>query len=292
MNLKAEHFLATQNRLGEGAVWNDEEQALYWVDIESNTFHRWDYQTNEQKTFDTGLMVGCIRFRAKGGLIMATQNGFAFWDFQANRLVPGPDPVKNPAMRFNDGNVDSEGRFWAGSMYFDNEVDKREGSLYRLDPDGSVHIMATHQAIPNGLGWSPDLKTLYHADTPRKVIYAYDYDAATGHIENRRKFIYTPDDEGMPDGLTVDSEGFIWSCRWEGWKVTRYDPDGKVDREVHVNAAHVTSCAFGGPDLDELFITTAWVGLTDDQRRQQPQAGDIFRLKAGVKGQSTHKFAG
>lgn len=292
MNLKAEHFLATQNRLGEGAVWNDEEQALYWVDIESNTFHRWDYQTNEQKTFDTGLMVGCIRFRAKGGLIMATQNGFAFWDFQANRLMPGPDPVKNPAMRFNDGNVDSEGRFWAGSMYFDNEVDKREGSLYRLDPDGSVHIMATHQAIPNGLGWSPDLKTLYHADTPRKVIYAYDYDAATGHIENRRKFIYTPDDEGMPDGLTVDSEGFIWSCRWEGWKVTRYDPDGKVDREVHVNAAHVTSCAFGGPDLDELFITTAWVGLTDDQRRQQPQAGDIFRLKAGVKGQSTHKFAG
>jgi sugar lactone lactonase YvrE len=292
MNLKAEHFLATQNRLGEGAVWNDEEQALYWVDIESNTFHRWDYQTNEQKTFDAGLMVGCIRFRAKGGLIMATQNGFAFWDFQANRLVPGPDPVKNPAMRFNDGNVDSEGRFWAGSMYFDNEVDKREGSLYRLDPDGSVHIMATHQAIPNGLGWSPDLKTLYHADTPRKVIYAYDYDAATGHIENRRKFIYTPDDEGMPDGLTVDSEGFIWSCRWEGWKVTRYDPDGKVDREVHVNAAHVTSCAFGGPDLDELFITTAWVGLTDDQRRQQPQAGDIFRLKAGVKGQSTHKFAG
>lgn len=292
MNLKAEHFLATQNRLGEGAVWNDEEQALYWVDIESNTFHRWDYQTNEQKTFDTGLMVGCIRFRAKGGLIMATQNGFAFWDFQANRLVPGPDPVKNPAMRFNDGNVDSEGRFWAGSMYFDNEVDKREGSLYRLDPDGSVHVMATHQAIPNGLGWSPDLKTLYHADTPRKVIYAYDYDAATGHIENRRKFIYTPDDEGMPDGLTVDSEGFIWSCRWEGWKVTRYDPDGKVDREVHVNAAHVTSCAFGGPDLDELFITTAWVGLTDDQRRQQPQAGDIFRLKAGVKGQSTHKFAG
>ncbi|MDB5080586.1 MAG: hypothetical protein JWP00_2510 [Chloroflexi bacterium] len=292
MNLKAEHFLATQNRLGEGAVWNDEEQALYWVDIESNTFHRWDYQTNEQKTFDTGLMVGCIRFRAKGGLIMATQNGFAFWDFQANRLMPGPDPVKNPAMRFNDGNVDSEGRFWAGSMYFDNEVDKREGSLYRLDPDGSVHVMATHQAIPNGLGWSPDLKTLYHADTPRKVIYAYDYDAATGHIENRRKFIYTPDDEGMPDGLTVDSEGFIWSCRWEGWKVTRYDPDGKVDREVHVNAAHVTSCAFGGPDLDELFITTAWVGLTDDQRRQQPQAGDIFRLKAGVKGQSTHKFAG
>lgn len=292
MRLEAEHFLATQNRLGEGAVWSVDEQALYWVDIDNNSFYRLDYRTQQQQAFDAGQMVGCLRLRAKGGLVLAVENGFAFWDFQANRLVLGPDPIKNPKMRFNDGNVDAQGRFWAGSMYYKSDIGKTGGSLYRLDPDGSVHEMATHHAIPNGIGWSPDLKTMYHADTVYKVIYAYDYDAATGRIENRRNFVYTPDDKGMPDGLTVDSEGYVWSCRWEGWKVIRYDPDGNIDREVHVNAARVTSCAFGGPELDELFITTAWTGLTDEQRRQQPQAGDIFRLKTGVKGQPSHSFAG
>lgn len=292
MRLEAEHFRATQNRLGEGALWSMAEQALYWVDLESNYFYRWDYRTQAQTTFEAGQMVGCLALRAKGGLALAAQHGFAFWDFQTNQLVPGPDPIKNPEMRFNDGNVDSQGRFWAASMYFDNEVDQREGSLYRLDPAGSVHEMATHLAIPNGLGWSPDLKTMYHTDSPRRVIYAYDYDAATGRIENRRNFIYTPGEKSMPDGLTVDSEGCIWSCYWGGWKVIRYDPAGKVEREVYVNAANVTSCAFGGPDLDELFITTAWTGLTNEERRQQSQAGDLFHLKTGVKGIPSHKFAG
>ncbi len=292
MRLEAEHFLATQNRLGEGAVWSVDEQALYWVDIENNSFYRWDYQTQEKQAFDVGQMVGCLRLRAKGGLVLAVQKGFAFWDFQTNRLVPGPNPIQNPKMRFNDGNVDSQGRFWAGSMYYKSDTGNPGGSLYRLDKDGSVREMATNLAIPNGIGWSPDLKTMYHADTTYHVIYAYDYDAATGQIENRRNFVYTPDDKGQPDGLTVDSEGYVWSCRWDGWKIIRYDPAGKVDREVHVNAARVTSCAFGGPGLDELFITTAWTGMTAEQRRQQPQAGDIFRLKTGVKGQTSHSFAG
>lgn len=293
MKYEAEHFLAAQNKLGEGTVWSVDEQTLYWLDIEQNFFYRWNYQTGHQEQFDAGQMVGCLRLRAKGGLVLAAQKGFAFWDFDSNRLIPGPDPENNnPDMRFNDGNVDPQGRFWAGTMYFDNKVGEREGSLYRLDPDGSVHTMQTQVAIPNGIQWSPDRKTMYFTDTTREVIYAYDYDDATGHIENRRTFISTENEQGSPDGMTIDSEGFLWSCHWGGWKVVRYDPDGKIDREVRVNAERVTSCAFGGPNLDELFITTAWTGLSAEQRRQQPHAGDLFRLQTHVKGIPAVSFAG
>ncbi len=292
MRDEAEHFLATQNSLGEGAMWSADEQALYWVDLDTNYFYRWDYHTGQQQTYDAGQLVGCLRLRAKGGLVLAAQHGFAFWDFDGNRLIPIADPEQNPKIRFNDGNVDPQGRFWAGSMLFGPDIGTPGGSLYRLDPDGRVNRMATEQVIPNGIGWSPDHKTMYHADTTCNVIFAYDYDEATGRIENKRNFVYTPEAKGMPDGLSMDAEGYVWSCRWDGWSVIRYNPQGRVDREIRLPAARVTSCAFGGPDLDELFITTARTGLSEEERRQQPLAGDIFRLKTDVKGAPSYSFAG
>ncbi|MBN9390108.1 MAG: SMP-30/gluconolactonase/LRE family protein [Chloroflexi bacterium] len=292
MRYEAEHFLATQNSLGEGALWSVDEQALYWVDLDSNYFYRWDYRTGQQRTYDAGQLVGCLRLRANGGLVLAAQHGFAFWDFDQDRLVPVTDPEQRPDIRFNDGGVDPQGRFWAGSMLFGPQIGNPGGSLYRLDPDHSVHKMVSPVAIPNGIGWSPDRKTMYHADTTYNTIYAYDYDDATGQIENKRVFVYTPDGPGQPDGFTIDAEGYIWSCCWDGWSVVRYNPQGQVDSEVHLPVARVTSCAFGGPDLDELFITTARTGLTEEQLRQQPQAGDIFRLKTGVKGVRAASFAG
>lgn len=289
---EVEHILAIQNKLGEGPVWSSEEQALYWVDIENNRFSRLVVAKGTYEVFDVGVRVGVLALRSSGGLVMATKDGFAFWEphTQALRFIVDPEAEK-PYTRFNDGAVDCQGRFWAGTMC---EIPDRckgpEGSLYRLDPDLSVHLMETGLTISNGIGWSPDNTIMYLTDTPLHTIYAYDFDPATGRIENRRPFISTLDEAGFPDGLTVDSEGGIWSAHWGGWKVTRYDPTGKVEREIHLPVAYPTSCAFGGEHMDELYITSAWTALSEEQRPNQPYAGDLFRVKTGMKGLEQPKF--
>jgi sugar lactone lactonase YvrE len=283
-----EHVLAVQNKLGEGPIWDAEAQVLYWVDIEPGRFHRLDPATGEHEVFDVGLPLGALALRASGGLVMATRDGFAFWDPETGALRFIADPeADRPGARFNDGAVDRQGRFWAGTL-----GQGPNSSLYRLDPDGSVHTMETGVTTSNGIGWSPDDRTMYYTDSPLRVIYAYDFDPATGAIENRRPFIHTPDEEGVPDGLTVDSEGFIWSARWRGWKVTRYDPEGKPEREIRMPVQYPTSCTFGGPGLDELYITSAWTRLSEAEREEQTQAGDLFRLRAGVKGLEEPRFLG
>jgi sugar lactone lactonase YvrE len=153
-------------------------------------------------------------------------------------------------------------------------------------------MMDTNLSGSNGIGWSPDNTVMYLADTFAQVIYAYDFDAESGGIDNRRVFAEIPPDAGMPDGITVDSEGFIWNGHWGGWRITRYDPDGKIEREVRFPVANVTSCIFGGENLDELYITTAWYLLSEEERKQQPFAGDLFRLCPGVKGLPDPEFAG
>jgi sugar lactone lactonase YvrE len=288
-----EHVLAVQNKLGEGPLWNAEEQTLYWVDIESNCFYHYYPQTGKYERFDVGVMIGVLASRAAGGLVMATKYGFAFWEAQSGlRFIADPEAHK-PNNRFNDGAVDCVGRFWAGTMCYPEEAcQELEGSLYRLDPDLSLHTMETCVGVSNGIGWSPDNRLMYFTDSPLRMIYVYDFDAASSAIENRRPFIHTPDEKGAPDGLAVDSEGFIWSARWGGGKITRYDPDGRVDREIRLPVQYPTSCAFGGPLLDELYITSAWTALSEEKRIQQPLAGDLFRLRVGVKGVKEPKFAG
>jgi sugar lactone lactonase YvrE len=236
------------------------------------------------------MPVGALAFREAGGLVLAVRDGLALWDFSKSRLDFVADTeLEKKESRFNDGAVDPEGRFWAGTMTLDGSA---SSSLYRLDPDYSVHTMATGLTISNGIGWSPDGKTVYHTDTEKQVIYAYDFDPATGHIENRRDFVRTSEEEGFPDGLTVDAEGFVWSAFYGGWRVVRYGPDGKREREVRLPVANVTACTFGGPDLTDLYITTAWSGLSDEQRREQPLAGDLFLLLTDIKGQPQVKFRG
>ena len=286
---EVEHLLAVGNRVGEGPRWNVAEQALYWVDIEGQAIWRYHPADGRLEHWDIGLPVGVLAFRAAGGLVLATRDGFAFWDpaAPALRFIADPEADK-PGNRFNDGGVDPQGRFWAGTMGGGDPV----GSLYRLDPDGAVTRMETGVGTSNGIGWSPDGRTMYFTDSPAKVIYAYDFDPATGAIANRRPFIHTPGEAGVPDGLAVDVEGYIWSARWNGWKITRYDPSGRAVREIPVPVALVTSCAFGGPDLDELYITSAWSELTADARRAQTAAGDVYRVRPGVRGAAEPKFAG
>ncbi len=218
------------------------------------------------------------------------RDGLALWDFDKSRLEFVADTeFEKKESRFNDGAVDPQGRFWAGTLTHDGSA---SSSLYRLDPDYSVHTMATGLTISNGIGWSPDGKTMYLADTEKQVIYAYDFDAGTGNIENRRDFVRTTSEEGFPDGLTVDADGFLWVGFYGGWRVVRYGPGGKREREVRLPVANVTACTFGGPDISDLYITTAWSGLTDEQRREQPLAGDLFLLRTNVKGQPQVKFRG
>ena len=239
---EVEHVLAVNNKLGEGPVWCSEEQALYWVDIESNCFYRMYPTSMKYEVFEVGLPIGVLALRVSGGLIMATKSGFAFWDTQQGlRLIADPEAHK-PHTRFNDGAVDCQGRFWAGTMCGLPEMcEEPEGCLYRFDPDGSIH---------------------------------------------------TPDEHGIPDGLAVDSEGFIWSARWGGWKITRYDPTGKAEREIQLPVQYPTSCAFGGERLDELYITSAWTALSEEQKKKQPGAGDLFRIKTDLIGLVRSKFVG
>lgn len=291
---KVEHILEVQNRLGEGPRWHPEEQALYWVDIENDYFYRYFPRNGDAEGFSVGMPVGALGFREAGGLVLAVRDGLALWHFGKGRtgrleFVSDVEADKRDA-RFNDGAVDPGGRFWAGTMTFDGS--SNGSSLYRLDPDHSLHTMATGFTISNGIGWAPDRKTMYHTDTEKQVIYAYDYDLATGNIANRRDFVRTSGEEGFPDGLTVDSEGFVWSAFYGGWRVTRYDPDGKKERDVYLPVSNVTACTFGGPDLTDLYITTAWSDLSVTQRRKQPLAGDLFMLRTGIKGQPESKFRG
>ncbi len=282
--------VSSQCELGEGPVWHPGEQALYWLDIAQNRLHRHDYSSQEHTVTELGLLASAMGFRENGGFIMATQRGFAFWDPSAGQydFLGDPDASEGTDPRFNDGKTDRRGRFWAGKM-----GGTYENSLFRIDPDRSITRMESHVAVSNGLGWSPDNRTFYFTDSVARKIYAYDFDFATGAIYNRRDFISVPlaEGEGLPDGLVVDSEGCIWSARWGGWKVVRYDPHGKVMQELRMPVQYPTSCALGGPQLDELFITSAWVECSPEQRSEQPQAGDVFRVQVDTPGLPESFFA-
>ena len=289
-----ESIVSSQNKLGEGPLWSVREQALYWVDIRQKRIERFQPSSNLHQVFQFDIAVTALGFRARGGFIAATAQGVAFLQLPSTTLdiVAQPEADK-PHNRFNDGAVDPGGRFWCGSMYDGPETDEpTEGRLYRLDVGKSVHLMQTGMTICNGLGWSPDFKTMYFTDTLRRSIYAYDFDVSSGAIGARRVFVDSSAETGFPDGMAVDSDGCVWSARWGGWKVTRYDQTGKVEREISLPVECPSSCAFGGAGLNELFITSAWDGLTDDQRRRQPLAGNLFRLMTDIQGLVPTHFAG
>jgi L-arabinonolactonase len=285
---EVEHVVEAQHTLAEGPVWDPEKQTLYWVNIEGESVHRFHPESGRYAHFHIGMAVGSLALRKQGGMVLATRHGFQFYSLETGELTPIVDPEAHlPETRFNDGAVDRRGRFWAGTAGANGT-----GSLYRLDPDLSVHRMVGDISMSNGIGWSPDDKTMYYTDSDQKTIWAFDFDVESGMLANRRDFVASHDEPGVPDGLTVDSEGFVWSARWGGWKITRYDPNGKVERVVEVPVENPTSCAFGGPNLDQLYITSAWTGMSPAQRARQPHAGDILRLQTTVKGQVESRFAG
>jgi len=279
-------------QLGEGPIWDDESKRLYWVDILSNHLHAYDPATKVNRTWDVGQHVGTVVPRAQGGVMLALYGGFAAFDLETEEMTFFTDPEADlPGNRFNDGKCDPAGRFWAGSMAYENPSD--QGNLWRLDLDGSVHKIMDNIAISNGLVWSSDSKTFYYIDTRAYNVRAYDYDDASGNISNERVVIEVKQGMGGPDGMAIDAEDKLWVAHFGGGCIRRWDPEsGRVMETVDVPAAQTTACAFGGPDLDTLYITCAAMGLSDAQRAEQPHAGGLFAIKTSVRGRPTFRFAG
>ena len=269
--------------LGESAVWSVAEQALYWVDVRAPSIHRLDPASEEHRAWNVPEQIGSIGLASDRRLIAALRTGFFYFDTETGALTPIHDPEPDlPHNRLNDGKMDRAGRFWCGSM---SDPDRAPtGTLYRLDPDESCTATITGITIPNALCWSPDDAVLYFADSPERVIRAYDFDPAAGALSNRRNFVTVLEADGVPDGATVDAQGYLWSAHMRGWRVTRYAPDGRIDRVVELPCGNITRCAFGGENLDVLYITTARQRLTDEELTVQPLAGSLFAVETSITG--------
>ncbi|MCJ7735206.1 MAG: SMP-30/gluconolactonase/LRE family protein [Anaerolineales bacterium] len=288
-----DHILSVKNRLGETPIWAPDENALYWVDWGGKPTCRLDTASGELTTYKVAPLVTSLARRSSGGWIAIAQDGIYSWDPQSNQyqLIHGPAQPDKPEISYNDAAVDRQGRLLVGTVNL-NDPFLPEGSLYRLDPDGSFEELSTGYATANGIGFSPDGRTIYVADQRNYQIVALDYDPDSGTTSNRRIFATLNEENGMPDGLTVDAEGYIWNGHWAGWKLTRYAPDGSIERQIKFPVQHVISLAFGGPDLDFLYVTTSAWDFTDQDWEKQPQAGDLFLVKTGIKGLVEPAFKG
>lgn len=278
--------------LGEGPSWDARRELLFWVDIEGHQVHEYNPTDGTDRTIPVGRHVGAVVPMEDGGLLIAGRDGFYTLDPHTGELEAIAKPEHEPAgNRFNDGKCDPSGRFWAGTMSMKHESNK--GALYRLDSDKSLHTILDGVSTSNGLAWNADGSVLYYIDTPTLKVAAYDFDAASGTISNPRTAVEFPEGEGYPDGMAIDAEGMLWVAHWGGWKVSRFNPaTGERLMEIPVPAEQVTSCAFGGEELDELYITTARTGIPEDRLKEQPAAGGLFRVNPGVKGTPTVSYRG
>jgi sugar lactone lactonase YvrE len=276
--------------LGEGPVWVEREQALYWVDIKGYKVYRHTLADAALKIWETPYRVCSLAPRESGGFIAGTEDGFSRVDLEADRFIPlvNPEPERI-TNRFNDGKLDRAGRFWAGTM--DNDETAASGALYRLNPDTQWARVDDGYRVTNGPAFSPDGRLMYHNDSARQVTYLFDLDGK-GDAANRRVHLQFGEDDGYPDGMTVDAEGCLWIAFWDGWSVRRFSPEGESLDRIEVPTARPTSCVFGGPALDQLFITSASIGLSDEERAMQPNAGGLFVVEPGVAGIADTPFPG
>ncbi len=292
MSLKAELLIDAHALVGEGPIWDADANVLWWVDIMSSELYAYDPQTGENREWNVGQHVGTVVQRASGGLMLALRDGFAAFDPDSGKLEMLADPEAHlPGNRFNDGKCDPGGRFWAGTMAYEDHSD--QGSVYRMDIDHSVHKMIENIGVSNGIIWSLDAKTMYYTDSLDYAIRAYDYDVGTGGISNERIIIDFPQEMGIADGFTIDEEGMLWVAHFGSSRVRRWNPDtAAVLAEIELPTASITACAFGGPNLDQLYITCAMLGMSDAEKAQQPHAGGLFVAEVGVRGLPSDKFGG
>lgn len=283
MTLEAEQVTDPVTFHGEGPVWSPRWGGLRWVDMfAGDILSQTDGQVQRRHV---GALAAVVRPRRTGGAVIAVERGFAFEETDGSITVLDHLWDHDEA-RMNEGSCDPDGRFYCGSMAYDQQ--QGAGKLYRLDPDGTVEVVLEGVTVSNGLEWSPDGSVAYYVDTPTGAVDVFDYDSATG-LTGRRTFARLPAGQGMPDGLTVDSEGGVWVAVYGGGRVLRYSDTGVLEEIVSVPATNVTACTLGGDNLDELFITTSREGLEDGE---DPLAGSLFRVPAGVRGVPVREFAG
>ena len=292
--MQTELLYDTKATLGEGPIWDARTQTLYWLDILNKRIYSGGDVLVELDEF-----VGCIAPRQNGGLILTKR--FSFWTLEpfdhtqgrpasvrTNLLLPLTNEPSNN--RFNDGKCDPRGRFLAGTM--DMGEKDPNGSLYSCDGKSVVKILGD-VTISNGMAWSPDHKTFYYIDTPTRTVRAFGYDLETGAIANPRQVIYVPETLGWPDGMTSDMQGNLWIAMWGGAKITKWNPNtGELLEQIPVPAKNVSSCVFGGKNMNELYMTSARIGLDDATLTQYPLTGGVFRLETKVEGMPTFEFAG
>ncbi len=288
--------------LGEGPVWHVAEQVLYWIDCVKPALYRYDPQTGNVQEFAMPAIIGCVAPRAKGGLIAAIGDGLGVIEIEEGQahVVMQANIVEDKRFRLNDGKCDRQGRFWVGSVCPD--MNNPNASLYRCDPDGQIKVMQKQVGISNGMAWSLNNRIFYYTDSLARCIYKYDFDAATGDISHRKVLVELGEvvdgPQKVPDGCTLDSKGYLWSAIWNGSKIVCYKPNGKIDREIKMPCLRPTSCMFGGPNLDILFVTSCSRDflpggtLGYEEEALPPPAGSVFALDVGVRGVEEPAYLG
>jgi sugar lactone lactonase YvrE len=293
MPLEISVALRSRMTIGESPSWREATQQLYLADISGQEIHSFRPSDGSHRRYRLPDWVTSLSIREQGGLVLSMRKTFAFYDPEAGHLeiLADPEPER-PGNRFNDGRCDPQGRLWAGTMGAE-DWRASTGAVYRFDPDQRITRMIDGVRCSNGTGWSPDGQTMYHTQSFRYQIFAYDFDGETGAIGNGRPFVtLDPDAGGFPDGLTVDSEGFVWSAQPVYGRLVRYDPDGAIDRIIALPVSRGTSCTFGGPDYRTLFITSATETLTRTELAEEPLAGSLLACTPGVRGMPPSLFAG
>lgn len=270
--------------LGEGTIWSARDDAVYWVDILAPALNRLSLKDGAVERWAVPEPLGWVAERAGGGFIGGFKSGFAEISLDPLTITPIGDPEPDlPGNRMNDGKADAQGQIWCGTMDMAEESDS--GSLYRLTPDLVWQQMDAGYRVPNGPAFSPCGKWLYHSDTARRIMYRFARTA--DGIANRQPFISFTDADGYPDGMTVDADGHIWVAHWGGGRISRFTPDGRLDRAIALPARQVTNICFAGPDLDRMFVSSAAIGLD-----ATPYDGGLFEVDCGGRGLPTHLFAG
>lgn len=290
-DLEAELVLDTKSMLGEGSIWHPKENKLYWVDIEGKILHVYDPVSKQDKEFPVGSRIGTVVPVQGGGALIALQNGIHFIDTKTGKLSFLLNPLPDTALRFNDGKCDPSGRFWVGTLALDSR--RRGAKLYRFDKDKSIHTMLDSVSISNGIVWTADKKTMYYNDTPTGTVQGFDYNDKTGEISNKRVVVRIPRGSGGPDGMTIDAEGNLWVALWGSGTVAKFNPlTGELLQKIKVPAPNVSSCAFGGKNLETLYITTARAWVNPEKLIEFPLSGGLFAVKPGVRGVPAEFYKG
>lgn len=283
----AERITEVCTHHGESPVWDPVPGLLRWVDMLRGDVLAMNLDDGSIGRSHIASVAACLRPRDRGGLVVAVERGFALTDPDSEGVTTLPALWSDTSVRMNDGGCDRQGRFYCGSMGYD--AARGRGALYQLDRDGTTRTVLTGVTISNGLVWSGDGGTVFYIDSPTRRVDAFDFDSETATFSARRTVVEIPPEHGMPDGMTIDVEGGLWVALWGGGAVHRYTPDGRLDAIVELPVSQVSACAFAGPTLSDLYITTSREGVGDGD---QPSAGALFRHRPGITGVTAATYAG